>query len=163
MTTELGGYDMDGVMLDLGSDVNILPKKSWEVMGKPKLVWLPIKLRLSNKYNIYPIGRLEQVEVNIEGVKTKSDFKFIEIMDDLDPYLAFIGINWDFDNNVLNLKSAKSHLRLTFCAWSHHCIHMKSTTTIIPSKRMHRAQPLKTSIRSRGTERITPTPPQMGN
>jgi hypothetical protein len=27
---------MDGVMLDLGSDMNILPKKSWEVMGKPK-------------------------------------------------------------------------------------------------------------------------------
>jgi hypothetical protein len=26
MTTELGGYDMDGVMLDLGSDVNILPR-----------------------------------------------------------------------------------------------------------------------------------------
>jgi hypothetical protein len=42
MTTELGGYDMDGVMLDLGSNVNILPKKSWEVMGKPKLVWSPI-------------------------------------------------------------------------------------------------------------------------
>jgi hypothetical protein len=38
MTIDIGGYDMDGVMLDLGSDVNILPKKSWEVMGKPKLV-----------------------------------------------------------------------------------------------------------------------------
>jgi hypothetical protein len=33
MTIELGGYDMDGVMLDLGSDVNILPKKCWEVVG----------------------------------------------------------------------------------------------------------------------------------
>jgi hypothetical protein len=44
MTTELGGYDMDGVMLDLGSDVNIFPKKYWEVMGKPKLVWSPIQL-----------------------------------------------------------------------------------------------------------------------
>jgi hypothetical protein len=44
MTTELGGYNMDGVMLDLGSDVNIFPKKSWEVMGKPKLVWSPIQL-----------------------------------------------------------------------------------------------------------------------
>jgi hypothetical protein len=42
MTTELGGYDMDGVMLDLGSDVNILPKKSLELMGKPNLVWSPI-------------------------------------------------------------------------------------------------------------------------
>jgi len=34
MTVELGGYDMDGVMLDLGFDVNILPKNSWEFKGK---------------------------------------------------------------------------------------------------------------------------------
>jgi hypothetical protein len=105
MTTELGGYDMDGVMLDLGSDMNILPKKSWEVMGKPKLVWSPIQLWLANQYKIYPIGRLEQVEVNIEGVKTKVNFEVIEIMDESDPYPALLGIDWAFDNNVvLNLK-----------------------------------------------------------
>jgi hypothetical protein len=58
---------MDGVMLDLGFDVNILLKKSWELMGKPSLVWSPIQLRLANQYQIYPIGRLEKVEVNIGG------------------------------------------------------------------------------------------------
>jgi hypothetical protein len=42
MTTNIGGYDMDGVMLDLGFNVNILTKKSSEVMGKDKLVWSPI-------------------------------------------------------------------------------------------------------------------------
>jgi hypothetical protein len=50
MTTELGKYEMEGIMLDLGSDVNIFPKKSWELMGKPKLVWSPIQLRLANQY-----------------------------------------------------------------------------------------------------------------
>jgi hypothetical protein len=108
MTTELGGYDMDGVMLDLGSDVNILPKKSWELMGKLNLVWSPIQLRLENQYRIYPIGRLEQVEVNIEGVKTKVDFEVIEIMDDSNPYPTLLGIDWAFENNVvLNLKKRK--------------------------------------------------------
>jgi hypothetical protein len=107
MTAELAGYDMDGVMLDLGSDVNILHKKSWEVMGKPKLVWSPIQLRLANHYKIYPIGRLEQVEVNI-GVKTKADFEVNQIMDESDPYPALLGINWAFDNNVvLNLKKSQ--------------------------------------------------------
>jgi hypothetical protein len=38
MTIDIGGHDMDGVMLDLESDVNILSKKSSKVMGKPKLV-----------------------------------------------------------------------------------------------------------------------------
>jgi hypothetical protein len=43
--------------------------------------------------------------VNIEGVKTKDDFEVIEIMDDSDPYPAFLGIDWAFDNNaMLNLK-----------------------------------------------------------
>jgi hypothetical protein len=37
MTTKLGGYDMDRVMLDLGFDVNIMSKKFWEFMGKPTL------------------------------------------------------------------------------------------------------------------------------
>lgn len=47
------------VMLDLGSDVNILPNKSLEVMGKTKLVYSPIQLRMADQYCIFPIGRLE--------------------------------------------------------------------------------------------------------
>jgi hypothetical protein len=65
MMIELGSYEMDGVMLNLGYNVKILAKKSWELMGKPNLVWSPIQLQLENQYIIYLIGRLEQVEVNI--------------------------------------------------------------------------------------------------
>jgi hypothetical protein len=72
--------------------VNILLKKSWELMGKPNLVWSPIQLRLANQYQIYPIGRLEKVEVNIEGVKTKANFEVIEIMDDSDPYPVYLAL-----------------------------------------------------------------------
>jgi uncharacterized protein YxjI len=32
MTVELGGCDMDGNLLDMGFDVNIVLKKYWEVM-----------------------------------------------------------------------------------------------------------------------------------
>jgi hypothetical protein len=56
MTVELGSYDMDGVMLDLGSDKNILPKKSWDFMDRLNLVWFPIQPRMANRYKIYPIG-----------------------------------------------------------------------------------------------------------
>jgi len=84
---------MDVVMLDLGFDVNIFPKKSWEFMGKQKLVWSPIQLRISNQHKIYPIGRLEKVEVNINGVTTKQDFEVIEIIHDSDPHLDELGID----------------------------------------------------------------------
>jgi hypothetical protein len=86
MMTELGSYEMDGFMLDLGSYMNILPNKSWELMGKPSLVWSPIQLWLENQYMIYPIGRLDKVEVNIKGVEMKVDFEVVDIMDNFDPY-----------------------------------------------------------------------------
>ena len=42
MTAQIGDYDMDYIILDLGSDVNILTWQSWENMGKPRLDWSPI-------------------------------------------------------------------------------------------------------------------------
>jgi hypothetical protein len=71
--------------------------------------------------------------VNIEGVKTKVDFEVIEIMDESDPYPALLGIDWDFDNNVvLNLKKHQMSFETdTLHVWSCHLIHMKVTTTMI--------------------------------
>jgi hypothetical protein len=80
-------------MLDLGSDVNILPKKTREALGKPRLTYSLIQLRMENQYSIIPIGRLENVEIDVAGVKIVADFEDIENMGDKDPYLALLGIN----------------------------------------------------------------------
>jgi len=101
MTVEIDHYEMDGDKLDMGSDMKILLNKSSKLMGKPNLVWSPIQVRLENKYKIYPIGQLEKAKVNIEGVKTKDDFEVIEIMNDSYPYPTLLGIDRDFENNVL--------------------------------------------------------------
>jgi len=37
LTAQIGEYEMDQVILDLGSDTNVLPKKMWERMGRPAL------------------------------------------------------------------------------------------------------------------------------
>jgi len=63
---ELEGYFR--LMLKL-RDVNILPKKTWEALGKPQLKYYPIQLRMENKYCTFPIGRLEDTEVDL-GVNT---------------------------------------------------------------------------------------------
>lgn len=49
MTVQIGEYDMDQVILDLGLDANVLPKKMWECMGRPALQWSPIQLRMANQ------------------------------------------------------------------------------------------------------------------
>lgn len=37
LTKQIGEYDMDQVILDLGYDANTLSKQNWELMGKMKL------------------------------------------------------------------------------------------------------------------------------
>ena len=96
---------MDEFILDLGFEVNILTKQTWELMGKPKLRYSPIQLRLANQQRVSPMGRLSNVPVDIDGVQSLADFEVIEIIDDSKPFPALLGIDWDFDNLVvINLK-----------------------------------------------------------
>ena len=44
LTTQIGDYEIDQVILDLGSDANVLPRKKWQRMGEPKLDWSTIQL-----------------------------------------------------------------------------------------------------------------------
>lgn len=48
LTAQIGEYEIDQVNLDLGSDANVLPKQTWEHMGRPTLQWSPIQLRMAN-------------------------------------------------------------------------------------------------------------------
>ncbi len=52
-------------------------------MSKPKLVYSPVQLHMANQYRIFPIARLEDVEVSLAGVTIAGvtiavDFEVIE-------------------------------------------------------------------------------------
>ena len=47
---------MNYIVLDMGSDVDIITRQTWEIMGKKRLVWSPIQLRLANKSKVLPIS-----------------------------------------------------------------------------------------------------------
>ena len=47
---------------------------------------------------VSPFGRLENVPVDIDGVRTSADFELITIVDDICPYPILLGIDWAFDN-----------------------------------------------------------------
>jgi len=108
INAQIGEYDIDNIVLDLGSDVNVMLKKTWELMGKPKLVWSPISLKLANQHKSIPFGRLELVSIDIEGVRSTTTFEVIEIVDNSIPYLTLLGFEWDFENlSMVNLKKIK--------------------------------------------------------
>jgi hypothetical protein len=56
MNAQIGEYDIDYAVLDLGSEVNVMTKKTWELMRKPKLIYSPIRLRMSNQQDVSPFG-----------------------------------------------------------------------------------------------------------
>jgi len=85
LIAQIGEYEMHQVILDLGSDVNVLPKWTWERMGRPALQWSPIQLRMENQHKIIPMERLQGVTVDIEGASALTDFEVIEIVDDNKP------------------------------------------------------------------------------
>ena len=56
MIVKIGYYDMDYIILDLGYDVNILTRQTWESMDKSRLDWSPIHLRLEYQLKVLPIS-----------------------------------------------------------------------------------------------------------
>jgi hypothetical protein len=79
-------------------------------MGKPKMIYSPIRICMDNQQAISPFKQLERVSMDIDRVRTFADFEVIEIVDDSFPYPAFLGIDWAFDNSiVVDLK--KRHIK----------------------------------------------------
>lgn len=108
LTTQISEYEMDHVVLDLGSDMNVLPKQTWECMGRPVLQWSPIRLWMENQQKIVPMGRLQGVTMDIDSASTQTDFEVIKIVDDSNLYPTLLGIEWAMDmNGVINLKKRK--------------------------------------------------------
>ena len=56
LTMQIGDYEMDQVILDMGSDLNVFPKKTCERIGKPMLQWSLIQLIMVNEKKIIPMG-----------------------------------------------------------------------------------------------------------
>jgi len=44
LTAQIGEYEMDQGILNLGSNANVLPKQTWGHMDRPALQWSPIQL-----------------------------------------------------------------------------------------------------------------------
>ena len=66
---------MDYIILDFASDVKIITRQTWESMGKPRLVWSPIQLRLENQSKALP--KLEEISTQNGPPKGNNKIIFI--------------------------------------------------------------------------------------
>ena len=106
LNANIGDFNMGDIILDLGSEVNVLPKKTWKCMGEPTLGYSHVQLKQANQHKVLPIGRLKGVMIDLDGVHIKAYFEVIEIVDGTTPYSTFLGLDWVFDNQaIINLKT----------------------------------------------------------
>jgi hypothetical protein len=89
---------MGDIILDLGSEVKLFPKKTCKCIGELTLGYSPIQLKLANQHRVLPIGRLKGVTIDLDGVRTVEYFKVIEIVDGTTPYSTLLGLDWEFYN-----------------------------------------------------------------
>jgi len=108
LNANIGDFNMGDIILDLGSEVNVLPKKTWKCMGEPTLGYSNVQLKLANQHRVLAIGRMKGVTVDLDGVCTKAGFEVIEIVDGTIPYPTLLSLDWAFDNQtIINLKTRK--------------------------------------------------------
>ena len=56
LNAQIGEYEIDYVVLELGSEVNVTTKQTWALMGKSKLIYSPIRIRMANQQVVSPFG-----------------------------------------------------------------------------------------------------------
>ena len=96
---------MDYIILYFGPCVNILIRQTRESMNKLRLDWSHIQLSLVNQSKVLPIGRLTQIPVEVEGLRTYVDFEVIDIVNDTNPYTTLLGIDLEIHNQtIINFK-----------------------------------------------------------
>ena len=76
------------VVLDFGSQVNILAKNTWEKHGRPQLVKSDYYLKLVDQ------GLCKNVETTIMGISVCTNFKVIEPRERSKSYTTLVGRPW---------------------------------------------------------------------
>jgi hypothetical protein len=126
---------MENIIFYLGSYVNVISKKTWEMMGNTKLIWSTIQLRLSNQHNIVPSRRMRRVSVSIDGVCSLANFEVIKIVDCCTPYQTLLGLDWAIENQtIIDMKKRKMIFEVEY---------LKVTVSLDPTEGRRYVEPIK--------------------
>jgi hypothetical protein len=91
---EIHGVLINQVVVDFGSQVNILPRDTWIWLGRPSLAPTLNYLKLADQRLIEPIGILRNVETHIMGIPTSVDFEVIDLVEGMPTYATLVGRPW---------------------------------------------------------------------
>jgi hypothetical protein len=86
----IGDFDIDSV-LDEETQVNIMPERTWEAIGKPAMIPSLRGIGLFRGKLVNLCGRLTQIPMNVNGTSTKEDFEIIKFIEDSALFTMLLG------------------------------------------------------------------------
>ena len=89
---EVEGFYIKRVVLDYGSQANIMTRSTWEKKGRPSLVESNIYLKLADQGLIESIGVWKNVKTSIMGINTTIEFKIIDPQEGSKYFHALVGL-----------------------------------------------------------------------
>ena len=119
MNFQIRDYEVNLVILDLGSYINIFTTQTWKKMESAMRRWSHVQLLLANKDTVTKIGRVSHLDVEVESMKTYIDFVVNEVVDGGGSYVVLLAIGWA--NGGMEGINFKKHV-MTFANQNIKCI-----------------------------------------
>ncbi|XP_019168030.1 PREDICTED: uncharacterized protein LOC109163779 [Ipomoea nil] len=83
---KIGNVKIERAMLDLGASINVMPLSVYSSLTVGPLKGTSIIIQLADRSNVYPVGVLENVLVQVDGLVFPADFYIVDIEEDNNYY-----------------------------------------------------------------------------
>jgi hypothetical protein len=93
LEARIGDFDIDCV-LDEETQVNIMPERTWEAIGRPAMIPSLGGIGLFRGKLVNLCGRLTQIPMTVNETSTEEDFEIIKFIEDNAPFTMLIGKPW---------------------------------------------------------------------
>jgi hypothetical protein len=89
----IGDFNIDCV-LDEETQMNIMPKRTWEAIGRPAMIHSLEGIGLFKGKLVNLCGRLSQIPITVNGNSIEEDIEIIKFIEDSAPFTMLIGKCW---------------------------------------------------------------------
>jgi hypothetical protein len=93
LEARIGDFDIDYV-IDEKTQVNIMTKRTWELLGKPAMTPSLGGIGIFRGKLINLCGKLTEISMNANGTSTEEDFDIIKLIENETPFTMLLGKPW---------------------------------------------------------------------
>ncbi|XP_031096820.1 uncharacterized protein LOC116001056 [Ipomoea triloba] len=87
---KIGNVNVEKAMLDLGASINVMPLSVYSSLNVDSLKETGVIVQLADRSNVYPVGVLEDILVQVDGLIFPADFYVLDMEEDIPPNSSLI-------------------------------------------------------------------------